>query len=82
MAAFFQPFHMGDPLAHQTPAVGAKGELKVNLEPEICGIVREIIVALRVIEQISRIILARTGPMTACRVCAFPIAIEPMKRVA
>jgi hypothetical protein len=51
-------------------------------ESAIRGIVREIIVALRVIEQISRITLARAGPMTACRVCVFPIAIEPMKRVA
>jgi hypothetical protein len=36
MAAFFQPFHIGLP-AHRNPAVRAKGELKVNLEPGICG---------------------------------------------
>jgi hypothetical protein len=36
MAAFFQPFHIELPLS--TPkSPGAKGELKVNLEPGICG---------------------------------------------
>ncbi len=37
MAAFFNHSTSGYPLARRNPAVGKKGELKVNLEPGICG---------------------------------------------